>query len=666
MNESPLRILLVEDNPQDADLLRETLVTVDASLEIRHVERLQQALECLHTATPLDAILLDLLLPDSLGLETLKQIDLAAPHLPILVLTGVEDEVLGVEAVRLGAQDYLVKGEAGGRRLLQLIRHAIQRKKLARVLGDHEARLEALIDSAMDAVIAVDVQQRVVLFNPAAETMFGCKAADALAGSIERFLPPAARQAHCAHVELFGATGVTNRRMGALGVLKGLRANGEEFPIEASISRVEAGGQKLFTVILRDVTERQRAVDALKALNETLEHRVAQRTAEVQQQSNLLRLLASELTKTEERERHRMAQLLHDHLQQLLVAARMSLARARRRVKEPAVDRLLGEVDGVLDESIRESRSLTAQLSPPVLYDAGLEAALRWLARDMAEKYRLTVEVEARAADEPADEATRILLFQAARELLFNVVKHARIACARLRLERIADGAMCLEVVDGGVGFDVPAEVGLGEGRGGFGLFHIRERISLVGGTMKIESSPSEGTRVTLVLPHDGSQPPAPGTEAGSSAIAALQTETPAAAAVPASPGGKLRVLVADDHPIVRKGLADLLREQKEIEIVLEAGDGPEAVDLCQRSTVDVVVMDVTMPRLDGIEATRRIKQSRPRTRIIGLSMHERADMAKAMLEAGATAYFRKDVPAETLISAILVPSASPSRRGSE
>jgi DNA-binding NarL/FixJ family response regulator len=112
-------------------------------------------------------------------------------------------------------------------------------------------------------------------------------------------------------------------------------------------------------------------------------------------------------------------------------------------------------------------------------------------------------------------------------------------------------------------------------------------------------------------------------------------------------------VLVADDHPLVRKGLADLLREQEKIEIVLEAGDGSEAVDLCQRSDVDVVVMDVTMPRLDGIEATRRIKQSRPRTRVIGLSMHEDADMAKAMLEAGAAAYFRKDAPAAALISAI-------------
>ena len=656
MSESPLRILLVEDNPHDADLLRETLATVGASLEMRHAERLDQAIKCLGQMAPIDVILLDLLLPDSMGLATLQRINSAAPHLPILVLTGTEDEALGIEAVRLGAQDYLVKGEIGARRLLQSIRHAIQRKGLERAIRDHEARLTGLIGSAMDAIIAIDARQRVVLFNPAAEGMFGCDAAEALDGPIDRFLPFGVRKLHHAHVEHFGTTGTTNRRMGALGVMTGLRANGEEFPIEASISQVETGGEKLFTVILRDVTERKRADDALKALNETLEQRVAQRTAEAQQQAALLRVLASELTKTEERERRRLAQLLHDHLQQLLVAARMSLARARRRVEDQEAGRLLGEVDGVLDQSIRESRSLTVQLSPPVLYDAGLEAALRWLARDMADKHRLTVEVEAQAADEPADEDTRVFLFQAARELLFNVVKHAHVERARLRLERTANGAMRLEVVDEGVGFDVPGGGRIEEGGSGFGLFQIRERVGLVGGTMQIESTPNEGTRATILLPPDGRDLANDGADLGSPSAAEPPAEISAAVGPPASPAStsRLRVLVADDHPIVRKGLADLLREQKEIEIVFEAGDGPEAIDLCERSHIDVVVMDVTMPRMDGLQATRRIKRARPQTRVIGLSMHENGDMAQTMIEAGAVAYFRKDVRADALIAAIL------------
>ncbi len=113
MNESPLRILLVEDNPRDADLLQEMLATVDASLEIRHVERLQQALQRLRQAAPIDVILLDLLLPDSMGLATLQQVNGAAANRPIVVLTGTEDEALGVEAVRLGAG---LPGQRRGRR----------------------------------------------------------------------------------------------------------------------------------------------------------------------------------------------------------------------------------------------------------------------------------------------------------------------------------------------------------------------------------------------------------------------------------------------------------------------------------------------------------------------------------------------------------------------
>src|SRR6266508_615023 len=117
-----------------------------------------------------------------------------------------------------------------------------------------QARMAGLIDSAMDAVISIDAEQRVLLFNPAAERMFGCAAAEALGSSLDRFIPAGFRDQHRSHVEKFGQMGVTARRMGALGALSALRADGEEVPIEASISHSEVSGQKLFTVILRDST----------------------------------------------------------------------------------------------------------------------------------------------------------------------------------------------------------------------------------------------------------------------------------------------------------------------------------------------------------------------------------------------------------------------------
>jgi PAS domain S-box-containing protein len=126
------------------------------------------------------------------------------------------------------------------------------------------ARLNGIIFSAMDAIISIDAEQRIVLFNPAAERMFGISGQDVLGQSIERLIPHRFRAAHTHHIENFGKSGVSLRRMGALGTISGLRANGEEFPIEASISQVDVAGEKLFTVILRDVSERHRAEKALQ------------------------------------------------------------------------------------------------------------------------------------------------------------------------------------------------------------------------------------------------------------------------------------------------------------------------------------------------------------------------------------------------------------------
>lgn len=127
-----------------------------------------------------------------------------------------------------------------------------------------QARLAGIIGSAMDAIITVDEEQRIILFNRAAERMFHCAAAEAIAQPLERFIPERFRHAHGAHVEAFGEAGVASRAMGGAREVYGLRSDGEEFPVEASISQVEAGGRKFYTVILRDITERKRADEALK------------------------------------------------------------------------------------------------------------------------------------------------------------------------------------------------------------------------------------------------------------------------------------------------------------------------------------------------------------------------------------------------------------------
>ncbi len=146
----------------------------------------------------------------------------------------------------------------------KVTRDMTERRRIERSIKEDEARLAGVIGSAMDAIITVDEQQRITLFNPAAEIMFGCKSQDVIGQSLERFIPTRFRAPHGRHIREFGKTHVTRRKMSEMGSIYGLRSNKEEFPIEASISHVEIAGQKVFTVILRDITERMKAEEELR------------------------------------------------------------------------------------------------------------------------------------------------------------------------------------------------------------------------------------------------------------------------------------------------------------------------------------------------------------------------------------------------------------------
>jgi PAS domain S-box-containing protein len=164
------------------------------------------------------------------------------------------------------------------------------------VAQDRQVGWEEIIASSMDAIISIDNEQRIVLFNHAAETMFRFPAAQAIGQDITRFIPERFRAAHREHVRRFGEFGVTNRTMGSLGTIQGLRADGEEFPAEASISQVQIAGQKNYTVILRDITERTQAEETLRVITEQLSE--AQRLAHIG--SWELNLMTNRLTWSDE------------------------------------------------------------------------------------------------------------------------------------------------------------------------------------------------------------------------------------------------------------------------------------------------------------------------------------------------------------------------------
>ena len=220
----------------------------------------------------------------------------------------------------------------------------------------------------------------------------------------------------------------------------------------------------------------------LKNLNETLEHRVSERTRKAVEQARKLRLLSAELSLAEEAERRRIAEMLHEDLQQLLVAARMQLAALCRTRDAAEREPIAREIADVLERSFKLTRSLSVELAPPVLYEHGLAAALEWLAAETRKNYNIEVTVEADSLANPKAADVRIFLFRAVRELLLNSAKHAGGSAVHITMEYRRPNKVRIIVADDGPGFDPNSLDDKRTGSQTVGLVNIRERISGFGG----------------------------------------------------------------------------------------------------------------------------------------------------------------------------------------
>ena len=403
---------------------------------------------------------------------------------------------------------------------------------------------------------------------------------------------------------------------------------------------------------IRDITGRKQDEEALRQARDELEQRVEERTGELRASEARLRALAMELTRAEQRERRRLAIILHDHLQQLIVAAHMHVGLAAREAERPGQRDSLNKGQEIISEALQICRTLAVELSPPLLHDQGLAPALAWLAGRMRESHRLTVEFSSDEGAGPQSQELRELLFQAARELLLNVVKHAGSGIATMRLARDVDGRIRLDVEDEGQGFDPEAREVEERSRQSFGLFHLRERLHAAGGVLEIASAPGRGTRVRLIVPEDLASRPDGSNVAATGAALVPRPHSRAEHGAGRS-AGAIRVLVVDDHAIVREGLIAVLHRQPDFEVVGEAVDGNQAVDLACELQPDVVLMDVTLPGISGVAATGEIAAALPGLPVIGLSAHAESDMRSAMLEAGAVDYLTKGGPSSKLVEAI-------------
>lgn len=404
--------------------------------------------------------------------------------------------------------------------------------------------------------------------------------------------------------------------------------------------------ERQVAILFNDISDRKRAEAALKVLNDRLEQQVARRTAMSRQRAEALRRLAAELSEAEHRERKRLGKLLHDDLQQLLLAVQLRLP-ALLESEPSALPQHVARLEELVGECLSTSRDLSHELSPSVLQKGTFIEAIQWLAEWFGKKHGLAVTVEAAEGVPELAEHLRVFLFQATRELLSNVIKHSGRMQARVTASR-QQHLLCIQVEDDGQDFDpgaVRSHLEVGES---FGLFNIHERLDALKGRIEIDRRPQGGGCFRLLVPvaEDADSATAGGGE--TQALARGQDPHDSQEKPP-----QTRLLVVDDHAVVRHGFIGLLSRQPDFQIVGQAADGREAIRQAGLLRPDTIIMDVDMPNLGGIEATRSIKSQWPEIQVIGLSLHEEEGVSRAMLAAGADAHLSKHAPARELITAI-------------
>ena len=348
-------------------------------------------------------------------------------------------------------------------------------------LRETEKRFQKIFEEAAVGMALIDMQGCLMESNPALQAMLGYSKEELFQKLFLKLSYPDDIEAG---EKLFKEMQEGKRDTYSL-EKRYIRKDGRLLWSQVTVSLVRAaGGEPHFAIsMLEDITERKAA------------------EAEIRTYQEQLQSLTSELSLTEERERRRLATDLHDHIGQALAIAKIKLGVLQKKTTSKTMALPLQEIRELLEQMIQDTRSLTFELSLPILYELGLEAAVEWLAKQFRAQHGIQVDFKRSNRPIPMDDEIRVLLFKAVRELLFNVVKHAQAKHASILVSRNGD-YMQIQVKDDGVGLDRCKIAPHGKSVSkSFGLFSIRERLRYLGGRLELESSPGQGTLATLVVP---------------------------------------------------------------------------------------------------------------------------------------------------------------------
>ena len=473
-----MNILVVEDNPGDIFLFKELVRATGLVIgRIFEASRLADAKKVLD-AEEVDLLFLDLSLPDGFGLESYTSISESAQRLPVIVLTGLTDTDTALQALLMGAQDYLIKGDFDEKVLSRAIRYSLERKRNQETLRESEGRYRELFNNNPMPMWVLDTATLHFLeANAAAVQHYGY--------TNEEFL-----HITLADIRLKGSKADLLRELESIrdshdvvrmGLRQHVKKNGEIIFVEITWHNINYKNLQALLVLANDVTQR---IKLEKELNE--------------QRMSRQRQITEAVIVAQEKERTEIGKELHDNVNQILGASNLYINTAM--TDEDMRQELLERSTELVGRAINEIRKISKSLITPGLREIGLLESIEDITEDMRKTTGFQIRMDFNIIEEQIDDGRKLTLFRIVQEQLNNIIKHAHATEVLIRV--IVEGPdIVLTVVDNGVGFDISRH------RKGVGITNIISRVELFNGKVDINSRPGEGCVLTVRVPVEDSGP---------------------------------------------------------------------------------------------------------------------------------------------------------------